>query len=127
MMPRGLIPSPWMGNLSLLTKGPTWTPSPALPYAITSPSLDHMFSKCKFGVGNIDYLGHLISSQGVKADPEKIKAIADWPTPTSLTTLRAFLGLTGICRHFIWNYASLASPLTDLIKSSTFSWPKAAV
>lgn len=85
------------------------------------------FSKWKFGVGTVDYLGHLIYSQGVKAGLEKIKVIADFPNPTSLTTLKAFLGLTRFYRCFARNYASLASPLTNLLKSSTFSWSEALV
>lgn len=70
----------------------------------------------------MDYLGHVISSTGVSPDPEKIKAIIDWPKPRSLTSLRGFLGLTGFYRRFVRHYATLAAPLTDLLKSTTFSW-----
>lgn len=62
----------------------------------------------------------------MQADPSKIQAIIDWPAPTSLTTLRAFLGLTGFYRRFVQNYAAIASPLTDLLRSTTFSWPPLA-
>lgn len=51
-------------------------------------------SKCVFAVETVHYLGHVISAQGVKADPEKVTAITDWPKPHSLTALRGFLGLT---------------------------------
>ncbi|PNX96205.1 Ty3/gypsy retrotransposon protein, partial [Trifolium pratense] len=80
------------------------------------------FSKCAFAVEKVDYLGHVISSNGVTPDPEKIQAILDWPRPRSLTTLRGFLGLTGFYRRFVRHYASLAAPLTDLLRSTNFVW-----
>lgn len=84
------------------------------------------FSKCSFGVCSVDYLGHIITTQGVQVDPTKIQAILDWHAPTSFTALRAFLGLTGFYRRFVRHYATVASPLTDLLKSNVFSWPSAA-
>ncbi|KAK4412457.1 Retrovirus-related Pol polyprotein from transposon [Sesamum alatum] len=85
------------------------------------------FSKCTFGASLVDYLGHVISTDRVAANPTKIQAISDWPTPVSLTALRAFLGLTGYYRRFVLRYASIASPLTDLLKNQAFQWsPMAA-
>lgn len=52
-------------------------------------------SKCRFGVSEIDYLGHLISSNGVRADPSKLHAMLQWPVPLSIKSLRGVLGLTG--------------------------------
>ncbi|XP_058726761.1 uncharacterized protein LOC131598148 [Vicia villosa] len=52
-------------------------------------------SKCVFATPSVAYLGHIISNDGVTPDPEKIKAILEWPRPRSLSTLRGFLGLTG--------------------------------
>jgi hypothetical protein len=80
------------------------------------------FSKCASAVEKVDYLGHVISSNGVTPDPDKIQAILDWPVPRSLTTLRGFLGLTGFYRRFVRHYASLAAPLTDLLRSTNFVW-----
>jgi hypothetical protein len=51
-------------------------------------------SKCSFGKEEVEYLGHVIS-QGVKVDPEKIKAIIEWPKPNNISKLKVFLGLTG--------------------------------
>jgi len=79
-------------------------------------------SKCLFGQESIEYLGHIISRQGVGPNPEKIKAMQCWPTPSSLKQLRGFLGLTRFYRKFIRHYASIAAPLTDLLKKNVFSW-----
>ncbi|XP_050895185.1 uncharacterized protein LOC127101785 [Lathyrus oleraceus] len=85
------------------------------------------FSKCEFGVNQIGYLGHIISADGVAADPEKLQAIAAWPVPTSVTALRGFLGLTGYYRHFVRGYATLTSSFTDLLKSKGFIWNEQAL
>ncbi|KAI3739426.1 hypothetical protein L2E82_29830 [Cichorium intybus] len=66
------------------------------------------YSKCQFGVPTIDYLGHIISAKGVTAYPDKLAAIQDWPCPTSFTTLRGFLGLTGYYRRFVRHYAQIS-------------------
>jgi hypothetical protein len=52
-------------------------------------------SKCRFAVDEVDYLGHLISQQGVRADPSKLEAMATWPLPQNVKSLRGFLSLTG--------------------------------
>ncbi|KAL0560785.1 hypothetical protein IC582_001198 [Cucumis melo] len=51
--------------------------------------------KCSFAKPRISYLGHFISEQGIEADPEKIRAVSEWPTPTNVREVRGFLGLTG--------------------------------
>jgi len=80
-------------------------------------------SKCSFATSKVSYLGHIISQVGVAPDPEKIKAITEWPQPQSLTTLRAFLGLIGFYRKFVRDYTTLAAPLTDLLHCQKFTWP----
>jgi hypothetical protein len=51
------------------------------------------FSKCDFFQKQVHYLGHVISEEGVEVDPEKIKAIMDWPTPKYVSNIRSFMGL----------------------------------
>ena len=77
-------------------------------------------SKCTFGKEEVSYLDHIISKEGVKVDPEKIKLIIDWPKPTNISKLRGFLGLTGYYKRFIENYVHITAPLSNLLKKNAF-------
>lgn len=70
-------------------------------------------SKCEFAKGSIEYLGHVISQEGVEADKEKIKAMEQWPVPRNLKALRGFLGLTGYYRRFVTHYGLISKPFTQ--------------
>ncbi|KAA0036455.1 Ty3/gypsy retrotransposon protein [Cucumis melo var. makuwa] len=82
--------------------------------------------KCSFAQLKIEYLGHVISGEGVEVDPDKIKAIADWPCPTNIREIRGFLGLTGYYRRFVQHYGSIAAHLTQLLKKGGFKWNEEA-
>ncbi|GKB40626.1 ty3-gypsy retrotransposon protein [Tanacetum coccineum] len=66
--------------------------------------------------------GHIISRHGVEMDPKKVSAVREWPIPQSQRHVRGFLGLAGYYRRFIKGYATLAAPLTDLLRKDGFKW-----
>lgn len=67
--------------------------------------------KCTFARPEVNYLGHIVSAEGVKVDPRKTAAVVEWPRPRSLTEVRSFLGLATYFRKFIRDFAKLAQPL----------------
>ncbi|GJU80539.1 putative reverse transcriptase domain-containing protein [Tanacetum coccineum] len=72
------------------------------------------FSKCDFWIRIVQFLGHLIDSQGLHVDPAKIKAVKNWTSPTTPTEIRQFLGLVGYYQRFIKDFSKIAKSLTEL-------------
>lgn len=83
-------------------------------------------SKCEFGCTTIDYLGHVISGEGVTVDPNKIQVINDWLVPETVKALRGFMGLCDYYRRFVSKYSQIAAPLTELLRKDAFVWTPAA-
>jgi RNase H-like domain found in reverse transcriptase len=75
-------------------------------------------SKCSFGMREVEYLGHIITKEGVSTDPNQVEVMLNWPKPSTLRELRGLLGLTGYYRRFIKNYGTL----TELLKKNGFVW-----
>jgi len=71
----------------------------------------------------INYMGHVITSEGINIDPSKITTIITWPSPKDVTDVRSFLGLATYYRKFIYHFAHLVEPLHKLTrKDSKFTW-----
>jgi len=77
-------------------------------------------SKCAFGSNTIQYLGHIISANGVAIDLAKVQAVHDWPQPRSTWAVRGFLSLAGYYHKFVCDYGSIAAPLTTLLRKDGF-------
>ncbi|GKC69505.1 putative reverse transcriptase domain-containing protein [Tanacetum coccineum] len=72
------------------------------------------FSKCEFWISTVQFLGHVIDSQGIHVDPAKIESIKNWAAPTTPTEIHQFLGLAGYYHRFIKGFSKIAKPLTKL-------------
>lgn len=86
-------------------------------------------SKCELFKKEVKFLGHMLSSEGIQMEKEKVQAILDYPKPNSVHEVRAFLGFVGFYRKFIANFAKIARPLTDLTRTKSktkFEWNREA-
>jgi len=69
------------------------------------------------------FLGHVVTKEGIKVDPQKVKTIMEWSRLTNVTEIRSFLGLVGDYRRFFKDFLKIGSPLTNLLKkTSKFEW-----
>ncbi|GKC36695.1 putative reverse transcriptase domain-containing protein, partial [Tanacetum coccineum] len=81
------------------------------------------FSKCKFWIPKVQFLGHVIDSEEIYVDPAKIESIKDWTSPKSPTEIRQFLVLAGYYRRFIEGFSKIAKAMTKLTqKKVKFEW-----
>ena len=79
--------------------------------------------KCSFFQRSVAFLGHIVSGDGIETDPEKIRALMEWPVPTSVTEVRSFLGLASYYRRFVRDFSKLAKPMNVLTqKNHRFEW-----
>ncbi|GFN91507.1 Pol polyprotein [Plakobranchus ocellatus] len=75
--------------------------------------------KCSFVKNSVSFLGHVLSEEGVSTDPGKITAVKNFPTPTTVRDVRAFLGLAGYYRRFVKNFSHKAKPLSELLQKTS--------
>ena len=62
-------------------------------------------------------MGHVVGQEGVPTDPDKIKAVTEWPRPTTVTEVRSFLGFVSYYRRFILNFSKVAKPLNTFLQN----------
>eukprot|EP00731_Ephydatia_muelleri_P020333 Em0013g60a len=80
-------------------------------------------SKCHLMQTRVRYLGHIVSSKGIEIDPEKVRCVSDWPTPTDQRSLKQFMGLASYYKRFVQGFAQVAAPLNALTeKTKTWEW-----
>ncbi|GBG73798.1 hypothetical protein CBR_g17137 [Chara braunii] len=85
-------------------------------HALKDAGFKVALEKNEFFLSEISFLGYIVTVDGLKPDPRKVAAVQDAPAPVTLTQVRAFLGLASYYRRFIKGFASVAKPLTNLLK-----------
>jgi hypothetical protein len=75
-------------------------------------------SKCLFAVTEVEFLGFIVSTNGVLMDPKRIDTIVQWPVPKSYLNVQEFLGFTNFYRRFVEAYSKITVPLTSLLQGS---------
>jgi hypothetical protein len=84
-------------------------------------------AKCEFDKSKVEYLGFIISADGIKMNPKKLDTITSWPIPTNVKAIQQFLGFTNFYHQFIDNYSEITLPLTALTwKDTPFDFSEAA-
>ncbi len=81
------------------------------------------FSKCKFWLDSVEFLGHVITKEGIAVNPSKVQSVLEWNSPKNAKEIRGFLGMAGYYRRFIEGFSKIAGPMTKLLKKNTpFVW-----
>jgi len=79
--------------------------------------------KCHFCRHELKYLGHIVDRRGIRTDPEKVRAMTQWPRPSNVRQIRQFVGLASWYRRFIPEFSATAAPLTRLTrKNARWQW-----
>ena len=75
--------------------------------------------KCEFHSTTVEYLGYILSPEGLSMAEDKVKAILDWPVPRKIKDIQSFLGFANFYRCFIFNYSDIVVPMTRLTRKDT--------
>nr|GEU95980.1 putative reverse transcriptase domain-containing protein [Tanacetum cinerariifolium] len=96
-----------------------------MPFGLTNAPAVFMdlMNRCEFWIPKVQFLGHVIDSQGIHVDPATIESIKDWASPKTATEISQFLGLVGYYRRFIEGFSKVAKSMTKLTqKKVKFDW-----
>ena len=109
----GLIPQSCMGYIDdLLATGKTFSEHLANLRAVFERlRAANLPVKCRFGMAKVDYLGYMVSREGIAPDSGKVKAVSNFPRPQDVQTLRSFLGLASYYRRFVPGFSVVANPV----------------
>jgi hypothetical protein len=104
-----------------------WRAVRAVLLSLRKAELFVNLQKCTFASDEVHFLGFIVGTRGVCADPARVKTITEWPQPTNTKELQSFLGFANFYRRFIQGYAKETAPLTDLLKKDQgFQWTELA-
>jgi len=83
--------------------------------------------KCEFHVTKVDFLGFVVTLEGIRVSESKIQTVLSWEQPKNITQMQQFLGFANFCRRFIKDYSKITAPLTDLTKKDKpYIWTEKA-
>jgi hypothetical protein len=81
------------------------------------------FSKYEFWLDQVEFLGHVISKEGITVNPSKVASVLEWEAPKNVKQIRGFLGMAGYYWRFIEGFSKIAGPMTRLLQKNTpFVW-----
>jgi len=111
----------YLDNILIYSKSENnhWTHVCEVLKRLRANNLFAKHDKCNFHTSKVEFLGFLISANGVEMDPEKIKAVAEWPMPNTVKEVQSFLGFANFYRRFFHDFGRIARPLNDLTKKGT--------
>jgi hypothetical protein len=78
--------------------------------------------KCEFHQSQVEFLGYIVSNNGVSMDPKKVQTIVDWKTPSTIRGVQCFLGFYNFYSIFIKSYSNIATPLISFTHKDKFKW-----
>ena len=84
--------------------------------ALRKAGLQADIDKCKFHTTEVNYLGLIITSDGIRMDPHKVIAVQQWETPTCVRDVQSFIGFANFYRRFIHGFSSIVAPMIATVK-----------